>query len=389
MNITWRKLILNSLLLLCLPLVISGCGDDDDGGGGGGTTAITGKAVKGPIKGARVTVNRVTAAGASGGVLGTATSGSDGSFSIPIATSQASGPLLITVTGQAFATYSSETKGSGVPFSAAESFNAVIDSATANQNVTVSPLTEAAFKKLPQILAAKPGAASDDKLRSSILAANARIGSLFGIGNILADPATDTTYRAALIIIDQMIEDSKTGAVTDTSAVMTLINNGFTNVGQPAYQTYLQDFNTAADKVKAANPGAIAVAVDSIKTRTAAPPPEIDFNDTSPPTVPANLSATTSAINTSTSSVTLTWSPSTDNIGVAGYEVFRNGSKIATVITATYTDHTATTNVSYSYTVTAFDAAGNRSAASSPLPVTPNPANLNISISGQINPGLQ
>jgi hypothetical protein len=186
-----------------------------------------------------------------------------------------------------------------------------------------------------------------------------------------------------------MVEDSKaSGAVTDTSAVMTVINNALSNVSQPAYQNYLLAFNIAADKAKAANPGAIAAAADAIKTRAATPPAEIDFSDVTPPTTPTNLTATTSTINATTSSVILKWSPSTDNNAVAGYQVFRDGFLIATVTTTGYTDPSAKPNISNSYTVLAFDAAGNRSLLSSPLSIKPNPAILNITITGQINPGL-
>lgn len=388
MHIPWKNHVFKVLLSLCLPLVVSGCGEGGKGGGGS-KTVISGIAVKGPIKGARVGIYQLSVTGVRGSLLGSGTSGNDGSFAIPIPTSQATGPLLVTVTGQAGATYASESKGSDVPFSAAESFNAAVGTVAPNQKITVSPLTEAAFQKLPQILAAKPGPASADKLAGAITAANARIGSLFNINDILADPAGDITYRTTLLIIDQMIEDSKApGAITGTSAVMTLLNQAFADVGQPAYQTYLQAFNTAADKVKAANPGLIAATVDAIKTRAANPPAEIDFTDTIPPSTPSNLSATTFAINATTSSVVLSWSPSTDNIAVAGYEVFRDGTKIATTTTPGYTDQPVTSNITYSYTVTAFDAAGNRSAASSPLSVKPNQATLNVTVNGQLSSGI-
>jgi cellulose 1,4-beta-cellobiosidase len=80
------------------------------------------------------------------------------------------------------------------------------------------------------------------------------------------------------------------------------------------------------------------------------------------PTVPTGLSAT----GTSTPSVILSWTASNDNVGVTGYTVYRGGAVLATVsgTTLTSTDTTVTQGGGYSYTVDAFDAAGNRSAKS-------------------------
>lgn len=388
MDIPWKRYISKALLLLCLPLVVAGCGDDDDEGTSGGATVINGLATKGPIKGAQVGIYQLSATGARGGLLGSGTTGNDGSFAVSIPASQSAGPLLFTVTGQPGATYASESTGTDVAFGAAESFNAVVDGGAASRNINVSPLTEAAFQKLPQILAATPGPDSAAKLASAIVAANTRVGSLFNVSDILADPAGDPTHRTALLIIDQMIVDSKaSGAVTDTVGVTTLLNNAFADVGQPGYQIYLTAFNSAADQVKIDNPGLTASIVDDLKDLAANPPAEPDFTDTTPPSTPTGLSATPSTLTATTASVALSWSASTDNIAVAGYDVFRDGNRIATVTAPGYTDPLLTPGVTYSYAVTAFDAAGNRSAASTPVSVTPNPASLGVTVSGQVDPG--
>ncbi|MCM8749281.1 hypothetical protein NET02_08995 [Thermomicrobiaceae bacterium CFH 74404] len=97
-------------------------------------------------------------------------------------------------------------------------------------------------------------------------------------------------------------------------------------------------------------------------------------SDTQAPTVPANLSATA----TSSTRIDLRWDPSTDNIGVAGYTVYRDGVQLATVdgSTTTYADTTVTAGTSYTYTVDAFDAAGNHSAQSTPATATTPAAGL-------------
>jgi chitodextrinase len=88
--------------------------------------------------------------------------------------------------------------------------------------------------------------------------------------------------------------------------------------------------------------------------------------DTTPPTVPTGLTAGTKAL----SSISLNWAASTDNVAVAGYKVFRNGTLVNGNVAATsYTDNGLSPNTSYTYSVAAFDAAGNISAQSTGLVV--------------------
>jgi chitinase len=80
------------------------------------------------------------------------------------------------------------------------------------------------------------------------------------------------------------------------------------------------------------------------------------------------------AVLTSPVRVSLTWSASTDNVGVAGYRVDRGGVQIGTTTTASYVDSTVSGSTSYTYVVRAYDAAGNLSAASDARTVTTPPA---------------
>lgn len=100
-------------------------------------------------------------------------------------------------------------------------------------------------------------------------------------------------------------------------------------------------------------------------------------SDTAAPSAPASLGATAG----SATQVNLTWNASTDNVGVSGYKIYRNGTEIGTNATTSYTDSSAIAGTSYSYTAKAYDAAGNLSAASNTATVTTpvNSASLNVS----------
>ncbi len=94
------------------------------------------------------------------------------------------------------------------------------------------------------------------------------------------------------------------------------------------------------------------------------PPPPSQPN-TQPPSAPTNLSLQI----ISDTQVNLTWNPSTDNVAVTGYLIYRNGVQIASTSAANYSDSTLTLDTSFNYTVAAIDSSGNVSALSTPVPV--------------------
>ncbi|EUJ47766.1 glycosyl hydrolase family 18 protein [Paenilisteria rocourtiae] len=99
-----------------------------------------------------------------------------------------------------------------------------------------------------------------------------------------------------------------------------------------------------------------------------------DPSDTVAPTAPTNLATATA--NVTDVAVPLSWTASTDNVGVAGYKVYRNGTEVATVSGTSYTDTGLTASTAYTYTVKAYDVAGNVSSSSATLSVTTKAATV-------------
>lgn len=91
--------------------------------------------------------------------------------------------------------------------------------------------------------------------------------------------------------------------------------------------------------------------------------------DTTPPTAPSGLTST----GTTSSSVSLRWTAATDNVGVTGYEVLRNGSVVGTTSGTTFTDTGLASGTAFTYTVRARDAAGNLGPASNSVQVSTQP----------------
>jgi chitodextrinase len=88
--------------------------------------------------------------------------------------------------------------------------------------------------------------------------------------------------------------------------------------------------------------------------------------DTQPPTIPANL---TQAGRTSTS-ITLSWTASSDNIGVLGYGTYQAGSRIGSTALTSYTFTGLSCGMSYTLGIDAYDSAGNRSSQATVLVAT-------------------
>ena len=102
--------------------------------------------------------------------------------------------------------------------------------------------------------------------------------------------------------------------------------------------------------------------------------------DTTPPSVPTGLSSPSQT----SSSIALSWNASTDNVGVAGYDVYRGGTLIASPTGTSYTATGLAASTSYSFQVRARDAAGNASALSAAITAstTANPPGGNKRVIG-------
>jgi hypothetical protein len=89
--------------------------------------------------------------------------------------------------------------------------------------------------------------------------------------------------------------------------------------------------------------------------------PTVSFKtlDLTPPSAPQ---VTGSALDSNT--IQLDWSASTDNVGVTGYVVYRDGYEIIRTTQTTYTNGNLGTDIGYSYYVVAYDESGNYSVPS-------------------------
>ncbi|MFD0527655.1 fibronectin type III domain-containing protein [Kitasatospora arboriphila] len=129
--------------------------------------------------------------------------------------------------------------------------------------------------------------------------------------------------------------------MTGTSATVTGLSAG-------AHSFTVVAFDAAGNRSAAAGPVTVTVPTTT---------------DPQPPTAPGTPTVT----GTTSSSVSLTWGASTDNVGVVAYDVYNGGTIAATVTGTSATVGGLAADTSYTFTVKARDAAGNASAASGPV----------------------
>jgi hypothetical protein len=89
----------------------------------------------------------------------------------------------------------------------------------------------------------------------------------------------------------------------------------------------------------------------------------VSISDVFPPTIPDNLATTTLL----SDQIDITWNAATDDVAVAGYNIYRDSVFLVSVPGTSYSDTGLSPNTSYTYTVTAFDAVGNESGQSTPV----------------------
>lgn len=178
-------------------------------------------------------------------------------------------------------------------------------------------------------------------------------------------PSITTTVDGALLIGAFGIGTNASitppsGMIGQASATM---NSGQNKLSTQLADQLLGSAGATGDRVATASTAApnIGQAI-AFRPSTVVPP-----DDTQPPTQPTGLTATAP----SETLVNLAWLASTDNVGVVGYLVYRDGAQIVGLgLATTYADTSVASNTSYRYQVRAVDAAGNLSAPSNQATVT-------------------
>ncbi|MBP7803172.1 MAG: fibronectin type III domain-containing protein, partial [Saprospiraceae bacterium] len=267
---------------------------------------------------------------------------------------------------------------------------------TAPTNLTVSNLTQTSLTLSWTASTDNVGVVGYDvyqngvKVNTSTISGNSQnisgltVSTSYGLYVIAKDAAGNTSTSSTLNVVtpDTQAPSAPTNlAVTNlTQSSLTLSWTASTdNVGVAGYDVYQNgskingatiagtNFNVSGLSA-AINYAYYVKAKDAAGNSTNSTTLNVTTPDTQAPTAPTNLAAT----NLTQTSFMLSWTASTDNVGVIGYDVYQDGIKIngGSVVSTSYNISGLSLNTPYTYLVRAIDAATNMSAASSSLLVT-------------------
>jgi chitodextrinase len=166
-------------------------------------------------------------------------------------------------------------------------------------------------------------------------------------GSLAVSSATTTSIGVKWNASSDDVGVSGYGVYRDGSSVGSTSSTSYSYSGLACGRSY-----TLA--VDAADAAGNRSARSTITASTAACPPP---NDTQPPAVPNGMRTTGITQN----SVSLAWNATTDNVGVAGYNLYKDGAKVASTQSTSYTFGGLSCGSDYTLALTAYDAAGNES----------------------------
>jgi len=185
------------------------------------------------------------------------------------------------------------------------------------------------------------GSGGDTQAPTVTITSPANGASVSGNVNVNANATDNVGVTKVEFSVDGLLRATDTTSPYGFTWDSTTVTNGTRNLSAKA-------FDAAGN-----------VASDTISVTVA-------NGDTQPPSTPSGLTASAA----SATSVNLSWTASTDNVGVTGYWIVRNGVTIASSLTNSYTDNSVSPATTYNYQVIAFDAAGNTSSTSNTATVT-------------------
>jgi bacillolysin len=169
------------------------------------------------------------------------------------------------------------------------------------------------------------------------------IGSVYNVTGIGIDKAAKIAFR---------LED-----------VYLTSNSTFANARTSGIQSAIDLYGAGSAEVIATTNAFYAIGVGAAYSGT---------TDTTPPSAPAGLAAS----GTTGTTTNLTWTASTDNVAVTGYDIYQGTTLKGSSTTTSYSVTGLTALTTYSFTIKAKDAAGNVSAASNAVSVTTTAATV-------------
>jgi len=302
---------MKTILVILLGIVVASCG-----GGGGGTAATTQTLSGTAAQGTAITNAIVTLKDRNGSKITVTTGTTDGKYTMDV--TGKTPPFLLQV----------PAKNGGYLYSVA----------TASGTANIHPFTDLIIRNWYKVQG------SD-------------VETDFGGTSALVKVPTATDINTIEAVIKSILS-TNLASVGMTNANFNLLTSSF-NADGTGFDKVLDNTNVAVSTAGAVTVTATDPTTGITGTMVSANlSTDLTAADTTRPGDPSGLSALPS----SATSVVLVWNASTDNVGVAGYNIFRGTTKVGTSPYPVYSDTGLTSSTNYCYQVEAFDGAGNVSA---------------------------
>jgi Bacterial Ig domain len=147
------------------------------------------------------------------------------------------------------------------------------------------------------------------------------------------------------------------GGINQEGSGFTSRSTEFGNLTEDKSVTTVASYDATATQRVGSNPWVMHMVAFKV---------DVNAPDTESPSPPTGVSQ----VPKSTSQIDLTWAPSTDNVAVTDYKVYRDGTQVGTANTTSYSDTGLAPLTTYGYAVSAVDAAGNDSPKSAVVKAT-------------------
>jgi hypothetical protein len=242
-------------------------------------------------------------------------------------------------------------------------------SSLSNANTTVTAATMGISQTGFEALAVEYGATVSSEVAPVTVTNTGAIASTFTLS--MKGPESNPINSAATVqtmTVGSAAACTSSTSFTSTSYKWSTLPNltGTLAAGASAFYCVKSTLNTTQ------NPGTAGQSLDVTLTLTSASTTTGDSWVASAKAVASQTAKDTSApsapgiptfANTSGYSTSISWAASSDNVGVASYDLYRGTTLVKSGVTSPYVDATLTNNTPYSYTVRAVDVAGNTSSS--------------------------
>lgn len=179
-------------------------------------------------------------------------------------------------------------------------------------------------------------------------------------------PAT-SSYIDAALAVGQTVTDGSYGVTITTTSVSSSAVTVQVGFDAPPAPTPTASAPTPPTPTPSASPTPTPSPTPEPTASPTPPPSPTPDPDAEAPTPPGALRAAIAK----GKKILLSWSESSDNVGVAGYRVFRNGKEIGIGPGTSFVDALRGRGATYTYYIVAYDAAGNLSSPSDSLTISP------------------